>query len=38
MQLQYSMGDGFWIKYLKMAYKYLKYKQLTDHNDEVFYI
>lgn len=30
------MGDGFWIKYLKMVYKYLKYKYLINRNDEVF--
>lgn len=38
--LQYSilLGESFWIKYLKMAYKYLKYKHLTNHNDKVLHL
>lgn len=30
--------DAFWVKYLKMAYKYLKYKHLTNHNDKVLHL
>lgn len=26
------------IKYLKMAYKYLKYKHLTNHNDKLLHL
>lgn len=36
--LSYSIlvGESFWTEYLEMAYKYLKYKHPTNHNDKVF--